>query len=140
MKLVSSQQPVSPLQALGLLFDPSVSAVQLVDINVTGPRTIEAQWRMGGYLRFPCERLTTVVFVGSCNSWELCRDGSFREGQSCCCSHGWTGGWEAACASSVSALQTWNASAAWSGCGGQHHSTAGPPGTCADVPAPPCSS
>lgn len=43
------------MQALGLLFDPSVSAVQLVDIQVTGPRTIEAQWRMGGYLRFPCE-------------------------------------------------------------------------------------
>lgn len=43
-----------PMQALGLLFDPSVSAVQLVDIRVTGPRTIEADWRMGGYLRFPC--------------------------------------------------------------------------------------
>jgi hypothetical protein len=41
------------VKALGLLFDPSVSAVQLVDIEVTGPRSIEAQWRMGGYLRFP---------------------------------------------------------------------------------------
>lgn len=47
--------PSTSVQALGLLFDPAVSAVQLVDIEVTSPRTIEAQWRMGGYLRFPCE-------------------------------------------------------------------------------------
>lgn len=64
----ASQPPVSPLQALGLLFDPSVSAVQLVDINVTGPRTIEAQWRMGGYLRFPCEWLNMVGLLGAVGS------------------------------------------------------------------------
>lgn len=41
------------VKALGLLFDASYSAVQLQDIRVTGPATIEADWRLGGYLRFP---------------------------------------------------------------------------------------
>lgn len=47
--------PASPmcLQALTLLFDASYSAVQLVGISVTSPTTIEADWKMGGYLRFP---------------------------------------------------------------------------------------
>ena len=57
------------MQALGLLFDPSVSAVQLVDIQVTSPSTIEAQWRMGGYLRFPCKPHLTQL--QRC-AWPLC--------------------------------------------------------------------
>jgi hypothetical protein len=42
-----------PWQALTLLFDASYSAVQLENIRVTSPTTIEADWRLGGYLRFP---------------------------------------------------------------------------------------
>lgn len=30
-----------------------MSAVQLEEIRVSGPSTIEARWRLGGYLRFP---------------------------------------------------------------------------------------
>ncbi|EFN56741.1 hypothetical protein CHLNCDRAFT_144171 [Chlorella variabilis] len=41
------------MKALTLLFDASYSAVQLVGISVTSPTTIEADWKMGGYLRFP---------------------------------------------------------------------------------------
>jgi len=37
--------------ALGLLFDPAWSKVILKDIRVTGPNRIEADWRMGGWLR-----------------------------------------------------------------------------------------
>jgi len=40
------------VRALGLLFDASYSAVRLRDISVTGPRTIEAEWTLGGYLKF----------------------------------------------------------------------------------------
>lgn len=49
----ASTPPSTPTQALGILFDASVSAVQLRDIRVTGPRTIEADWLLGGYLKFP---------------------------------------------------------------------------------------
>ena len=38
---------------LGLLFDPATSNVELFDIKVTGPNTIEADWSLQGYLRFP---------------------------------------------------------------------------------------
>lgn len=41
-----------PPQALGLLFDAPYSAVQLSDIRATGPRTIEADWKLGGCLKF----------------------------------------------------------------------------------------
>ena len=41
------------LQALGLLFDPEYSMVRLRSIRVAGPRTIEADYVSGGYLRFP---------------------------------------------------------------------------------------
>ncbi|KAL4443958.1 hypothetical protein ABPG75_011695 [Micractinium tetrahymenae] len=41
------------MKALGILFDASYSAVQLKDIRVTGPRTIEADWLLGGYLKLP---------------------------------------------------------------------------------------
>lgn len=41
------------MQALGILFDASYSAVQLVGIRVTSPTTIEAEWRLGGYLKLP---------------------------------------------------------------------------------------
>ncbi|KAG7667161.1 hypothetical protein Ndes2526B_g04334 [Nannochloris sp. 'desiccata'] len=41
------------LTALGILFDANYSRVQLLDIQVTGPYTIEATWTLGGYLRFP---------------------------------------------------------------------------------------
>lgn len=50
---MASLAPPPPRQALGLLFDASYSAVQLRDIRVTGPRTIEADWLLGGYLKFP---------------------------------------------------------------------------------------
>ena len=41
------------LTALGLLFDPATSSVDLFNIAVTGPHTIEADWSLQGYLRFP---------------------------------------------------------------------------------------
>ncbi|KXZ50062.1 hypothetical protein GPECTOR_18g41 [Gonium pectorale] len=41
------------LTALGVLFDPAYSKVELLGIRATGPRTVEADWRLGGYLVFP---------------------------------------------------------------------------------------
>jgi hypothetical protein len=41
------------ITALGILFDANYSRVQLLDIQVTGPNTIEAKWTLGGYLKFP---------------------------------------------------------------------------------------
>lgn len=41
------------LTALGLLFDPATSSVELFNIAVTGPNTVEADWSLQGYLRFP---------------------------------------------------------------------------------------
>ena len=41
------------IAALGLLFDPAVSFVRLLSIAPTGPRTVEAAFQLGGYLRFP---------------------------------------------------------------------------------------
>lgn len=41
------------VKALGLLFDASHSAVRLRSIRVTAPDTIEAEWHLGGYLKFP---------------------------------------------------------------------------------------
>ena len=41
------------LTALGLLFDPATSSVDLYDIKVTSPDTVEADWQLQGYLRFP---------------------------------------------------------------------------------------
>lgn len=41
------------LTALGLLFDADYSAVRLLGIQVTGPRTIEADYTSGGYLKLP---------------------------------------------------------------------------------------
>ena len=41
------------ITALGILFDANYSRVQLLDIHVTGPYTIEAKWTLGGYLKFP---------------------------------------------------------------------------------------
>lgn len=38
------------LTALGILFDANYSRVQLLDIQVTQPYTIEAKWTLGGYL------------------------------------------------------------------------------------------
>lgn len=40
-------------KALSLLFDASFSRVALDTITVTGPREITAEWRLGGYLKFP---------------------------------------------------------------------------------------
>jgi hypothetical protein len=40
-------------KALSLLFDASYSRVALDTITVTGPREITAEWRLGGYLKFP---------------------------------------------------------------------------------------
>lgn len=39
------------LAALDILFDPEFSGVKLLDIRVTGPRTVFAEWELGGYLR-----------------------------------------------------------------------------------------
>ena len=41
------------LTALGLLFDPATSSVDLYDIKVTSETTVEAEWQLQGYLRFP---------------------------------------------------------------------------------------
>lgn len=41
------------VKALGLLFDASYSAVRLQDIKVTSAHSIEANWTLGGYLKFP---------------------------------------------------------------------------------------
>jgi hypothetical protein len=35
------------LTALGVLFDPKLSGVRLLTIEVTGPRRIEADWLLG---------------------------------------------------------------------------------------------
>ena len=35
--------------AVKLLFDPELSKQELLSIDVTGPRTIEVNWRLGGY-------------------------------------------------------------------------------------------
>lgn len=45
---LSRTSPAPSSQALGLLFDASYSAVQLVGIRVTSPSTIEADWKLGG--------------------------------------------------------------------------------------------
>ncbi|XP_024402350.1 uncharacterized protein [Physcomitrium patens] len=39
--------------AVRLLFDPDLSQQELLSIDVTGPRTIEVNWRLGGYLKLP---------------------------------------------------------------------------------------
>ena len=41
------------LTALGLLFDPSDSFVELLKIEITGPNTIETDGTLQGYLKFP---------------------------------------------------------------------------------------
>eukprot|EP00242_Pyramimonas_sp_CCMP2087_P005563 CAMPEP_0198212530 /NCGR_PEP_ID=MMETSP1445-20131203/26495_1 /TAXON_ID=36898 /ORGANISM="Pyramimonas sp., Strain CCMP2087" /LENGTH=248 /DNA_ID=CAMNT_0043886995 /DNA_START=78 /DNA_END=824 /DNA_ORIENTATION=+ len=41
------------VKALGILFDPLDSSVELVSIQVTGPSTIEADWTLGGTLKLP---------------------------------------------------------------------------------------
>jgi len=41
------------IAALALLFDPETSFVKLLSIEPTGPRTVEATFQLGGYLRFP---------------------------------------------------------------------------------------
>lgn len=39
--------------ALGLLFEPASSDVQLLDIAVSAPRQVTARWTLGGYLKLP---------------------------------------------------------------------------------------
>lgn len=39
--------------AVRLLFDPENSQQELLSIDVTGPKTIEVNWRLGGYLKLP---------------------------------------------------------------------------------------
>ncbi|KAJ9530263.1 hypothetical protein QJQ45_023548 [Haematococcus lacustris] len=39
------------LTALGILFDPQWSKVELLDIRVAGSDRVEADWRLGGWLR-----------------------------------------------------------------------------------------
>lgn len=41
------------LKALSILFDANYSAVRLKSIEVTSPQTIQADWYLGGYLKFP---------------------------------------------------------------------------------------
>ncbi|KAK3246376.1 hypothetical protein CYMTET_44086 [Cymbomonas tetramitiformis] len=41
------------VKALGVLFDPARSSVELLNIEVTGSGTVEADWTLGGYLVFP---------------------------------------------------------------------------------------
>lgn len=53
--------------AVKLLFDPELSQQELLSINVTGPHTIEANWRLGGYFlylccfRFLCKKLSMLT-------------------------------------------------------------------------------
>lgn len=44
--------------AVKLLFDPELSQQELLSIDVTGPRTIEVNWRLGGY--------AFCIFICSC--------------------------------------------------------------------------
>ncbi len=53
------------IKALDVLFDPAKSRVELLDIQVTGPRTIEAEWTLGGELKFPWKP-KVATFVGRC--------------------------------------------------------------------------
>lgn len=48
--------------AVKLLFDPDLSQQELISIDVVGPRTIEANWRLGGYGH--------ILFITSIN-WSL---------------------------------------------------------------------
>ncbi len=41
------------ITALGLLFDPASSRVELLSAAVTGPREVTATWTLGGYLKLP---------------------------------------------------------------------------------------
>lgn len=58
------------MQALGLLFDPPYSSVQLDGIQVTGPSQIEADWVLGGYLKFPWTPKVTPFKGGALGGWE----------------------------------------------------------------------
>lgn len=53
------------ITALDLLFDPAQSRVELLDIKITGPNTIEAEWTLGGELKFPW-RPKVATFTGRC--------------------------------------------------------------------------
>lgn len=53
------------INALDLLFDPAKSKVELLDIQVTGPTTIEASWTLGGELKLPW-RPKVETFTGRC--------------------------------------------------------------------------
>lgn len=41
------------MKALSILFDANYSAVRLKSIQVNSPQTIQADWYLGGYLKFP---------------------------------------------------------------------------------------
>eukprot|EP01018_Ginkgo_biloba_P005028 Gb_30608 [translate_table: standard] len=41
------------IAAIKFLFNPDSSEQELLSIAVTSPNTIEAKWRLGGYLKFP---------------------------------------------------------------------------------------
>ena len=49
------------LTALGLLFDPATSSVDLYDIKVTSPDTVEADWQLQGYLGSRGSRAWTLL-------------------------------------------------------------------------------
>lgn len=57
------------LQALGLLFDPAYSVVRLRGIEVTGPHRIEADFLLGGYLRFPWHPRVEPFVGGWVGGW-----------------------------------------------------------------------
>jgi hypothetical protein len=71
------------VKALGILFDPSTSTVELQSIAVTGPRTVEANWTLGGTLLLPwhpsirrfhgAPSAATVLLVGLQGSAQLVR-------------------------------------------------------------------
>jgi hypothetical protein len=82
------------VKALGILFDPSTSTVELQSIAVTGPRTVEANWTLGGTLLLPwhpsirrfhgAPSAATVLLVGLQGSAQLVR---FEMGRSCSLRH-----------------------------------------------------
>lgn len=53
------------IKALDLLFDPALSKVELLNIQVTSPSTIEAEWTLGGQLKLPW-RPKVTTFTGRC--------------------------------------------------------------------------
>ena len=53
------------VRALGLLFDPATSRVELLGCTATGPSEVTATWTLGGYLKLPWHPYVPP-FEGAC--------------------------------------------------------------------------